>query len=112
MPRNKARFEYIEVSLPKESELYQLLTADAHRSAQSLAQIMLVRLADYYGGSQAAPQRMRESPPAVVCSPEKPPSQIEEEPVFSPTSSDDREEDEVSFDLSGALASAALFDSL
>lgn len=118
MPRNKDRFEYIEVSIPKDSDLYRLLAADAKRATQSLAQVMLVRLADYYGmvGQDGAPQPEVAPPEDKKATTKKQTLPKEKEPVGPvPTSSDlddAAEKESPDFNFSRALAGAALFDQL
>lgn len=131
MPRNKDRFEYIEVSIQKESELYQLLSADAKKTAQSLAQIMLVRLADYYemvSGQPASfpprskPREKKETyhqetsalPEDKKAKTKKQPTQSKKESQLSPIWGDetDQEDDTPTYDFSNAMAGAALFDKL
>lgn len=112
MARNKDKFEYIEVSIPKESDLYQLLSADANRAAQSLAQIILVRLADYYSGSQpgAHPQVARPVKPQIEAAPSVQEDRKQREASFVFEEEYQQKDDEPVFDFSKAMASADLFD--
>jgi len=108
--RNKEKFAYIEVAIPLESALYRLLSADAEGASQSLAQIMLVRLADFYRGSQPGtlPQAPRPAIPQVEALAQE--SRGPREAPLALDAEQQEEEELPEFDLSKALASADLFD--
>lgn len=47
MGRNKAKYEYIELAILRDSPLLQSLLADAAASGKPAAQVAVQRLADY-----------------------------------------------------------------
>lgn len=128
MARNKDRFEYVELSIPKKSALYRCLVADAEEKGQSLARTIVEILngSRTVAGERSGEFQQRAKPEdlrregahvqkASVSPGEKKATKERHEPTSSfvlPGSDDDGEEvDEApAFDLSGALASAALFD--
>jgi hypothetical protein len=52
MGRNREKYDYAELAIPRDSVLYQALCSDAAASGQPLAQVALLRLADYYAYRQ------------------------------------------------------------
>ncbi len=53
MPRDTDKYRYITAAIPRDSQLHNELVADAAASGKSLADIMIVRLADYYRGTRS-----------------------------------------------------------
>ena len=64
MARNREKYDYAELAIPRDSALYQALCADAAASGQPLAQIALLRLADYYAHRQSERRSQPLAPPS------------------------------------------------